>query len=83
MRGRGARVLTSAGRISAGSTVARPAGSRVAHCFRAGPAGLTLLSYGTREPNDIAYYPRSGKVNFRGIGLIARLERLSYWDGED
>ena len=44
--------------VRAGSTVARPAGTRVAHCFRAGPAGLTLLSYGTREPNDIAYYPR-------------------------
>ena len=48
-----------------------------------GRAGLTLLSYGTRDSSDIAYYPRSDKVNFRGIGLIARLETLDYWDGED
>ena len=69
--------------VRAGSTVARQAGTRVAHCFRAGPGGLTLLSYGTRDSSDIAYYPRSHKVNFRGIGLIARLETLDYWDGED
>ena len=69
--------------VRAGSTVARPAGTRVAHCFRAGAAGLTLLSYGTRDPGDIAYYPRSDKVNFRGIGLITRVERLDYWAGED
>ena len=43
---------------------------------------MTYLAYGTREPNDIAYYPRSDKVNFRGIGLITRLERLDYWEGE-
>jgi len=69
--------------VTAGSTVARPAGTRVAHSFRAGAGGLTLLAYGTREPGDVAYYPRSDKVNFRGIGLIARVERLGYWDGED
>jgi uncharacterized cupin superfamily protein len=69
--------------VRTGTTVARPAGSRVGHCFRAGPAGLTLLSYGTRDPSDVAYYPRSGKVNLRGIGLIFRPEPLDYWDGED
>ena len=69
--------------VRAGSTVARPAGTRVAHCFRAAPSGLTLLSYGTRDSGDIAYYPRSNKINFRGIGLITRLERVDYWDGED
>ena len=31
-----------------------------------GDAGLTYLAYGTREPNDICYYPRSNKVFFRG-----------------
>ena len=40
--------------------------------------------YGTRDPNDICFYPRSGKVFFRGIGLITRLgEPLDYWDGEE
>ncbi len=48
----------------------------------AGPDGLELLAYGTRDPSDICYYPDSGKVFIRGIGLCARVERLSYWDGE-
>ena len=69
--------------VRAGTTVARPAGTRVAHAFRAGADGLTLLAYGTRNPSDVAYYPRSNKVNFRGVGLIARVEPLDYWDGED
>jgi uncharacterized cupin superfamily protein len=70
--------------VTAGSVVARPAGTGVAHAFRGGDAGLRLLMYGTREPNDICFYPRSGKVYFGGIGVIARLgESLDYWDGED
>ena len=69
--------------VGPGTTVVRPAGTRVSHAFRASAAGLTLLAYGTRNPSDIAYYPRSNKVNFRGIGLIARVEPLDYWDGED
>jgi uncharacterized cupin superfamily protein len=69
--------------VRRGSVVARPPGTREAHAFRAGADGLELLAYGTREPNDIAYYPRSGKVSFRGVGLIARVEALDYWDGEE
>jgi uncharacterized cupin superfamily protein len=69
--------------VRAGSTVARPPGTGMAHAFRAGDGGLTLLAYGTRETNDIAYYPRSGKVSMRGVGLIARVEPLGYWDGEE
>jgi uncharacterized cupin superfamily protein len=65
-----------------GSTVARPAGTHRAHALNAGPDGLTVLAYGTRHPNDISYYPRSGKVNIRGVGVIGRLEQLDYWDGE-
>lgn len=68
--------------VRPGSIVARPAGTRVAHAFRAGADGLTLLSYGTREPNDIAYYPRSKKISWRGVGVIGRIEKLEYWDGE-
>ena len=68
--------------IRAGHVLGRPPGTRVAHSFRAGEEGMTYLAYGTREVNDIAYYPDSNKVNFRGIGLITRLERLDYWDGE-
>jgi uncharacterized cupin superfamily protein len=66
-----------------GSLVSRPAATGVAHAFRAGTAGLTFLAYSTREPNDIAYFPRSNKVYLRGIKLIARVEKLEYWDGEE
>jgi uncharacterized cupin superfamily protein len=69
--------------IRSGHVIARPAATRIAHAFRAGKDGLTMLAYGTRDRgNDIAYYPRSNKINFRGVGLITRLERLDYWDGE-
>ena len=67
-----------------GSVIARPAGSGVAHAFRSGAEGLTVLLYGTRDPNDVCYYPRSGKVFFRGLGLITRIgEQVGYWDGEE
>jgi uncharacterized cupin superfamily protein len=69
--------------VRRGHLVARPPGTRIAHAFRAGDEGMTVLVYGTREPNDIAYYPKSNKVFFRGIGLITRLERLDYYDGEE
>jgi uncharacterized cupin superfamily protein len=65
-----------------GHVVARPPGTRLSHCFRSGPAGLTYLAYGTREANDVCYYPRSNKIYWRGLGLIARLEPLDYFDGE-
>src|SRR5262245_33083416 len=52
--------------VRTGSVVARPAGTGVAHAFRAGADGMTLLMYGTRDPRDVCYYPRSGKVYFVG-----------------
>jgi uncharacterized cupin superfamily protein len=69
--------------VRAGHVVARPGGSRIAHALRAGEHGMTYLAYGTRKPNDICYYPRSNKVSWRGIGVIARVEPLDYWDGEE
>ena len=68
--------------IEAGHVISRPAGTGVAHAMLAGEEGLVYLAYGTREPNDISYYPRSNKVFIRGVGLIGRIERLDYWDGE-
>jgi len=68
--------------LKAGDVVARPAGTRIAHSIVAGPEGITYLVYGTRDPNDICYYPRSNKISFRGVGLIARLDHLDYYDGE-
>ena len=69
--------------VRAGNVVARPAGTGRPHTFKAGDGGLSVLAYGTREAGDVTYYPRSGKVNFRGVGLIGRLDVLDYWDGED
>jgi uncharacterized cupin superfamily protein len=69
--------------VRPGNVVSRPAGTGVAHMFRAGAGGLTYLAYGTRDPSDVCYYPRSNKIAFRGVNLIARLDSLDYWDGED
>lgn len=70
--------------VRTGSVIARPAGTGVAHAFRAGEGGMTLLMYGTREPGEVCYYPRSRKVYFPGLGLVTRLaEPVDYWDGED
>jgi uncharacterized cupin superfamily protein len=69
--------------VRPGHVVSRPAGTGVAHTFRAGQRGLTYLAYGTREPGDICYYPHSSKLAFRGLGVVTRVQRLDYWDGED
>ena len=87
--GSGSLVLVKAGgaeestEVRAGHVISRPAGSGVGHTFRAGDDGLTVLAYGTRDTGDIVYYPRSDKISFKGVGVIGRIERLDYWDGED
>jgi uncharacterized cupin superfamily protein len=83
----GPRPLTGADReerhaLRAGHVLSRPPGTRLSHCLRAGEDGMTYLAYGTRDPSDVCYYPRSNKFFLRGIGLIGRLEPLDYWDGE-
>jgi uncharacterized cupin superfamily protein len=69
--------------VGPGHVISRPAGTGVSHVFRAGAGGLTYLAYGMRNAGDVCYYPRSRKMAFRGIGVIARVERVDYWDGED
>ena len=69
--------------VRRGSVVARPPGTGIAHSFRAGDSGLTLIAWGTREPNDICWYPRSKKIFWRGVGVIGRIEQLDYWEGEE
>jgi uncharacterized cupin superfamily protein len=68
--------------LRTGHVVARPPGSGVSHWFRAGPDGCTMLVYGTRDANDMCFYPRSNKISWRGLGVIARVEPLAYTDGE-
>jgi uncharacterized cupin superfamily protein len=70
--------------VRAGSVVVRPPSTGVAHAFRGGEGGLTLLMYGPREPGEVCYYPRSNKVYFVGLELVTRVgEQLDYWEGED
>jgi uncharacterized cupin superfamily protein len=68
--------------VGPGHVIGRPAGTGVAHALR-GDTELTCLAYGTREPGDICYYPRSRKVAWRGLDVVARVEPVDYWDGED
>jgi uncharacterized cupin superfamily protein len=68
--------------VRAGSIVARPPGTGVPHAFRAGDRPLTMLAFSTREPNDIVFFPRSGKVGLRGIRARFFVEQVEYWDGE-
>jgi len=69
--------------VGAGSVVARPPGTGVAHAFEAGDEELVVLAYGTRRPDDLAWYPDSSKVALRGLGVRVRLEPVDPWDGED
>ncbi len=68
--------------VRRGHVIARPPGTRMSHSFRSQSEQMTYLAYGTRETQDICYYPRSNKVFFRGLGVIARLDLLEYSDGE-
>ncbi|MGC2372633.1 MAG: cupin domain-containing protein [Solirubrobacteraceae bacterium] len=58
--------------LRGGDVVSRPAGTGVAHAIRPGAQGLTYLAYGTREPNDMCFYPGSGSVSLRGLGIALR-----------
>ena len=70
-------------RSAPAATIARPAGTHRAHALRAGPGGMTRARLRHAGAERHRYYPRSGKVSFRGVGVIGRLEQLDYWDGED
>jgi uncharacterized cupin superfamily protein len=68
--------------LRAGDVVWRPPSTGIAHFLRGGDEAMIFLAYGTREPNDVCYYPRSNKIYWRGVGLITRLESLGYDEGE-
>jgi uncharacterized cupin superfamily protein len=69
--------------LRAGSVVCRPGATRIAHRFTAGAGGMKLLVYGTRDMDEVVYYPRSQKIFFRGLGVITRVEHVPYMDGEE
>jgi uncharacterized cupin superfamily protein len=64
-----------------GDVISRPAGSGVAHALRPGTHGVTYLAYGTREPNDMCFYPQSGRVSLRGLGIALRSVEIEYVAG--
>jgi len=75
--------------VRAGHVVARPAGTGISHTFRAADGGMTVLSYGERKSEDVGFYPRSQKLAIRGFGgsgvlggVVFRVQRADYWDGE-
>ena len=56
--------------LRAGDVVARPPGTAVAHAIQASAGdSLTYLAYGTRHPGDSVYYPDTGQVWLRGLGV--------------
>jgi uncharacterized cupin superfamily protein len=61
--------------------IARPAGSGIAHALRPGAEGMTYLAYGTREPNDMCFYPQSGRVALRGLGIALRSPEIDVLPG--
>jgi uncharacterized cupin superfamily protein len=64
--------------LRAGDVVSRPAGTGVAHALRPGEHGLTYLAYGTREPSDMCFYPQSGRVSLRGLGIALRSPEIDH-----
>jgi uncharacterized cupin superfamily protein len=64
--------------LRGGDVISRPAGTGVAHALRPGADGLTYLAYGTREPNDMCFYPQLGRVSLRGLGIALRSPEIDH-----
>lgn len=68
-----------------GDYVCFPAGTGVAHAFEnPHDEPCRLLAIGSRDPNEVAVYPESGKMKLRALGQIVPLpdEGLDYWQDE-
>ena len=55
--------------LRAGSIVGRPPATGVAHAFRAGDDGMTVLMFSDKHGSDMTFYPRTGTVRIRGLGV--------------
>jgi uncharacterized cupin superfamily protein len=64
--------------LRAGDVISRPGGTGVAHALRAGERGLTYLAYGTSESNDMCFYPESGRVSLRGLGIALKSPEIEH-----
>jgi uncharacterized cupin superfamily protein len=56
--------------VRAGSIVGRPPATGVAHAFRAGDNGMELLLFSDKHGNDMCFYPETGQVSLRGLGVV-------------
>jgi uncharacterized cupin superfamily protein len=68
-------------RLRAGDVISRPPGTGVAHALCPGAQGLTYLAFGTREPADMCFYPKQGRVSLRGLGIALRSPEIDYLPG--
>jgi uncharacterized cupin superfamily protein len=64
--------------LRAGDVIARPAGTGISHALRAGEQGLDYLAYGTRDSSDMCFYPGSGRVALRGLGIALRSPEIEH-----
>jgi uncharacterized cupin superfamily protein len=64
--------------LKAGDVISRPAATGVAHALRPGAQGLTYLAYGTRESSDMCFYPESGRVSLRGLGIALKSPEIEH-----
>jgi uncharacterized cupin superfamily protein len=55
--------------LAAGDVVARPPSRRLSHALAAGASGLRYLVYGTRDSGDAVFYPETGRIWMRGLGV--------------
>jgi uncharacterized cupin superfamily protein len=67
--------------LARGDVISRPAATGEAHALRAGADGLTYLAYGTRESSDMCFYPHSGRVSLRGLGIALRSPEIDVLPG--
>lgn len=71
--------------VTAGAYVCFPAGRPFGHCIvNDSDAPCRYLVIGERAPDDVAFYPDSGKVMIRGAGrrILASDAQADYWLGE-
>jgi uncharacterized cupin superfamily protein len=66
--------------LRAGSVFCRLPGTGEPHAMRAGDGGMTVLAFSDKHPNDMCFYPRSGKVTIRGLGITFRPEIVPWGD---
>jgi uncharacterized cupin superfamily protein len=69
--------------VRAGDCVSCPAGTGEAHQLgNPFDEDCVYLAIGNHEPEEVCFYPDTGKVLVRGLGAIGRVSPTAYMDGE-